>query len=45
MLFHSQSFTMKHLYQKKAYKNFFDEYLKLLNTIKNKGRSNAKKGA
>lgn len=30
---------------KKAYKNFFDEYLKLLNTIKNKGRSNAKKGA
>ncbi|WP_297195588.1 hypothetical protein [uncultured Campylobacter sp.] len=30
---------------KKAYKNFFDEYSKLLNTIKNKGRSNAKKGA
>lgn len=28
---------------KKAYKNFFDEYSKLLNTIKNKGRSNAKK--
>lgn len=30
---------------KKAYKNFFDEYSKLLNTIKNKGRNNAKKGA
>lgn len=30
---------------KKAYKNFFDEYSKLLNTIKNKGGNNAKKGA